>query len=152
MKIWRLIAHHRTPTEAVETFPRISKIAIGWSQVGDLNERRPVNASEIGVLIKESIPGITNAALGGPSLWRFYHEMMAGDHVIVSDGKRRHYVMEVTGPYQFTEAEVVGYGHWRSAKILAMDPEELWRACARRPGKGESIRWTLCRLDRVTSS
>jgi predicted Mrr-cat superfamily restriction endonuclease len=152
MQIWRLIAHHSNPADAVETFPQASKIAIGWSQVGDLNAHRPANAPEIAVLIKKSIPGIKNAALGGPSLWRFYHEMMPGDHVIVSDGQRRHYVMEVTGPYRFTEGEVVGYGHWRSANKVPLDPEVLWRQCGRMPGKGESIRWTLCRLERTISS
>jgi hypothetical protein len=36
MKVWRLVAHHEDSAGAIEEMKQRSRIAIGWSKIGDL--------------------------------------------------------------------------------------------------------------------
>lgn len=151
MNVWRLIAHHNDPEEAILWSQGTSRIAIGWGWIGDLRGTSPQDAAAIGSLIRKMRPDLHNAHLGGPSLWRFYSEMAIGDLVILSDGNKRRAVMCITGPYEWTDnwkPRLSGnYYHQRSARIVHEDPNELWERCGARAAKGESIRWTLTRCN-----
>lgn len=93
---------------------------------------------------------LRSAQLGGPSLWRFYKEMLVGDLVIVSGGKPRCLVMRVEGDYQW-DSRVPGFRHWRPASLVTEgEAEKLWQRCGARVADGENIRWTLARCGNLT--
>lgn len=100
-------------------------------------------------MVRDAYAELDNAHLGGPSLWRFYHEMSIGDLVILSDGRSRRVVMRVTGPYEWTQNSLPApgdYYHQRSAELSDEDPNGLWEHCGRE-AQGENIRWTLLRCN-----
>lgn len=99
MGIWRLIAHHEDALGAVEEMKGRNRIAIGWSDTGDLSKANVSSSDDITALISRSHEGIPNAHLGGPSLWNLYHEVHDGDLVIVSANGKRKCVFEVIGAY-----------------------------------------------------
>ncbi len=68
MAVWRLIAHHANPEAQIQAFLDLGWIAIGWSEVGDLRQIRPMSAAEITPLVQSAYPQLENAHLGGPSL------------------------------------------------------------------------------------
>lgn len=57
-------------------------IALGWGWSGDLNHANPGNQHVIAGWILPHAPGT-----GGRCLWDFWHEMTAGDIVILRDGR-----------------------------------------------------------------
>lgn len=145
MNIWRLIAHHEEPVEAIELMKASDRIAIGWSGIGDLRQVAPQSTKDITRLISGSYPTLDNARQGGPSLWNLYAKMDIGDFVILNAGGRRICVFEVTGPYLFEEGSrtILGYSHQRPAVLTAIDAEELWARCGSDVADGDNIRWTL---------
>ena len=144
MNIWRLIAHHEYALESINQMVESGYIAIGWSDIGDLTEKRPKDQSEITNLISASYPTLDNAHLGGPSLWNLYKKINEGDFVIVNANGRRNCVFEVTGPYIFnSENPVLGYMHQRPAVLTNISAENLWRECGANVQEGQNIRWTL---------
>ncbi len=151
MRTWRLIAHHQDPDSAISWFRNQRRIAIGWGRIGDLRPSGARTATDITAMIRDAYPELSNAHLGGPSLWRLYDEMRAGDLVIVSDGKRRRLVMRVEGEYQWdprsSQVPPGDYQHWRPATLIREDPDELWQRSGAREASGENIRWTLARCD-----
>lgn len=145
MKIWRLIAHHEKATEAVELMTNSNRIAIGWSDIGDLSKAKPRGPSDITMLISEVRADHANANMGGPSLWNLYSDMQEGDFVILSANGRRRCVFEVAGPYVFEPGpgQILGYGHQRDAVRTDMDPDQLWESCGSAVAAGQNLRWTL---------
>ncbi len=144
MNIWRLIAHHEEGENAIELMKEKSRIAIGWSKIGDLILIGPKNASDITSSISLSYKSRNNSHLGGPSLWNLYSEMEEGDLVIINTGGRRRCVFEVGGPYFFNSTDsILEYYHQRFASLTDIDPERLWNDCGSKVLEGQNSRWTL---------
>tara|TARA_R110000782_G_scaffold240177_7_gene326632 strand:- start:2797 stop:3591 length:795 start_codon:yes stop_codon:yes gene_type:complete len=144
LNIWRLIAHHENGKEAIELMKDMSRIAIGWSAIGDLKTINPNSPSDISKAIVGAYPKLENSHLGGPSLWNLYATMKESDLVIVNANGKRECVFEVNGPYFFEdENDILGYSHHRVASLTSIDPEDLWSHSGSAVEKGQNIRWTL---------
>lgn len=147
MVIWRLIAHHEDADGAIKEMKVRNRIAIGWTEIGDLSTVKVSGPSDIAVLISKAyhpIP-IENSHLGGPSLWNFYHHMQVGDLVILNANGKRVCVFEVIGPYIYEsgQGQIMGYGHQRPACLTNLNPEDLWNSSGSSVADGQNIRWTL---------
>jgi hypothetical protein len=154
MNIWRLIAHHEEPDGAIEEMKKLSRIAIGWSSIGDLRKTNVAGSSDIAAMISKSYPTLENSHLGGPSLWNLYHVMQEGDLVILNAKGKRVCVFEVLGPYIYEsgDGQIKGYGHQRSACLTSINPEDLWNSSGSAVAEGQNIRWTLAScLESVTA-
>ena len=145
MNVWRLIAHHENPADAIQLMKQKNRIAIGWSAIGNLFGILPTNQSVITKAITQAYPDLDNANLGGPSLWNLYAKMKEGDFVILSAKGKRDCVFEVTGPYFFEDGEngIFEYRHQRPAHLTDIDPEALWRSLDPKFMEGQNQRWTL---------
>lgn len=142
MRLWRLIAHHELPDQAIEEMERRDRIAVGWSRIGDLSKNPPKDASDLTQRISMVYPDLDNAHLGGPSLWNLWR-MEPGDLLIANAHGKRRKVFEITGGYEYDEAGILEYSHLRRAVLTAMDPEHLWRAGGSSVMDGQNIRWTI---------
>src|SRR5579871_4956464 len=129
MNIWRLIAHHNDKDDAVKWVRNRGRLAIGWGKIGTI--RNFHSADDITVAIKAHYPALRNAGSGGVCLFDFCYRMQQGDFVILSTGSKRVLVMEVEGDYEFrplSQPHPTGdYQNQRTAKIVPIDPDELWR-------------------------
>jgi len=145
MNIWRLIAHHKKPDEAIELMIEKSRIAIGWSDIGDMTKLSPKNQSEITRAIKKAYPHLNNAHLGGPSLWNLFRKMRKGDLVTLNAKSRKICVFEITGEYFFEDGDckIFGNSHQRQASLTSIDPKDLWQSSGASFLNGENQRWTL---------
>ena len=146
MNVWRLITHHHLPEEALAWSRKNGRLAIGWSRVQDINRQGYASPKEITAAIEQCHPETRNAGAGGTNLWDFFFSMRVGDLVILSTGGKRTLVMEVTGDYEFKdkpEDSIGGYTHQRTARILPVDPDRLWRLAGGQPSIGQCIRWPL---------
>lgn len=145
MSIWRLIAHHETPDTAIEEMKQRNRIAIGWTDIGDLRQANVSSQSEITELISAVYPEADNSQLGGPSLWNLYQNIQVGDLVILNAKSKRVCVFEVVGPYLFEPGagQILGYGHQRTACLTDIDPEDLWSKSGSAVSAGQNMRWTL---------
>jgi hypothetical protein len=141
-----LIAHHEDPLQAIETMKFTDRIAVGWSEIGDLRNSPPHDASDIADRIRVSYPKLDNSQLGGPSLWNLL-AMREGDLVIVNGHGKRQCVFEITGPYFFAKDEdgILDYHHQRRAVLTEIDADSLWTANGGVVADGQNIRWTLVR-------
>jgi ppGpp synthetase/RelA/SpoT-type nucleotidyltranferase len=145
MKTWRLMAHHQNPVEAVHIYSEEGFIAIGWGHTGELQGSNFTSHQEITKQITSTWPDAHNAGQGGRVLWGFIHELSRGDYVIVSVPGRRMLVMEVTGDYFWepsTDDVLLNYQHRRPAKVVDIDPDELWTQHGGIKSPWNS-RWTL---------
>ncbi|WP_080762067.1 MULTISPECIES: HNH endonuclease [Pseudomonas] len=149
MKVWRLVAHHEDSAGAIEEMKQRSRIAIGWSKIGDLRGASIDGSRRIGGLISRSYPELKNSNFGGPSLWNLYKRMSEGDLVIVTSKSKRCCVFEVVGPYIFESdlEQIKGYGHQRSACLTSIDAEALWKEVGGKESSGQNSRWTLFECD-----
>ena len=148
MKVWRMIAHHEKPELAIRLAQKEGKLRMGWGRIGDLSKRQILVPNDITRLIQEYYPDSTNFAHGGASLYGFAKDMEIGDLVIVSTGRRRDAVMEVTGDYHWNprgHSQLGDYQHERKARMTSHDAEDLWRQAGMRAAFGFNIRWTLVR-------
>lgn len=145
MSIWRLIAHHADPCGAIEVMKHRNRIAIGWTAIGDLRQSSTPDQSSITRLISKKSLHLKNANLGGPSLWNFYQLMELGDLIILNADGKRICVFEVVGPYVYEsgQAEIMGYGHQRTACLTDLNPDDLWVKSGSAVANGQNIRWTL---------
>ena len=145
MAIWRLIAHHHDPYGAIELMKQRNRIAVGWTDIGDLRLANVQSQSGIAALILEAYPDLDNAHLGGPSLWNLYQNMAPGDLVILNARSKRVCVFEVIGPYVYESGagEILGYSHQRSACLTDLNPEHLWGKAGSAVARGQNMRWTL---------
>jgi hypothetical protein len=154
MHIWRLVAHHDEPDAAIGLMQQRSRIAIGWTAVGDLRKQGIRSQGEVTALIQAAYPGIDNAHLGGPSLWNFHREATPGDFVILTAKSRRVCVFEITGPYLYVGAdeEIIGYAHQRAAVPTDIDPDDLWDRSGSAVARGQNSRWTMARCSEPASA
>jgi hypothetical protein len=145
--VWRLIAHHAAPAEALRWSANSNLIAVGWGGIGSVGEGGYASAQNISSAIRETYPDLHNSGSGGVCLYNFCFHVKVGDLVIISGNGRRSLVMEVEGDYQFKphpEAQPIGdYQHQRKATSLPIDPDALWRQAGGGPRDGHNIRWTL---------
>ncbi len=120
MAIWRLITHHSDPERMLNIYRRDSRIAMGWSLIGDLRVSNPTNSDRI----QQSIKGIKAYAMfrntsAGRCLWGLYDEMKPGDLVILSVGKGAlKDVVEVAGPYEYVVHPVDSDDYNHSRKVI----------------------------------
>jgi hypothetical protein len=144
-QVWRLVAHHEEPGQSLEAMQATHRIAIGWSDVGDLRKLNPRSTTEIGAAVNRARPGTTNAMLAGPSLWNLYYEMNVGDKVIVTSKSKRKLVFEVLSDYFFDDEDpILNYSHMRAVATTELDAEELWKATGGE-AEDQNVRWTLFR-------
>lgn len=146
--VWRLVSYHEEADadRIADEMVRRGVIAIGWSDVGDLEKAVPQSSEAIGSCIREAYPTLQNSHTGGPSLWNFWRNMMPGDLVIIVARSRRKHVVEVTGDYCYSVEGIGGYCHLRSAALTPLNGDELWEASGGKAADGESMFWTLTRL------
>ncbi len=131
---------------AYDTLLGRGRVAIGWSDIGDLSVLSPSNSEDISSKLKSIRPDVKNSMMAGPSLWNLYKEVELGDQVIITAKGKRACVFEITGPYIFDqENSVIGYSHQRPAALTDIDPEQLWRASDSSVAEGENVRWTLAK-------
>ena len=147
--VWRLMAHHEHPTAVADRARTEGRLWIGWGEIGDVSQNPYHSARDIAQAIRHHYPQLNNAHLGGPSVWRFFHDMQLADLVVVSTRKGPALTMEVTGPYEWErtndEPPLTGnYFHHRAAQITDLDPNILFRQ-AGGIAVGENRRWTLFR-------
>lgn len=154
MRIWRLIAHHENPHGAIDRMKELNRIAIGWSDIGDLQQLGIDGPSSISKLITVAYPKLDNAHLGGPSLWNLYQNMEIGDLVIVNANSSRNCVFEIIGPYIFedNEQDIFGYSHQRPASLTNLEADELWVRAGSNVAPGQNIRWTLAGCSETTAA
>ncbi|MDB6062523.1 MAG: endonuclease [Verrucomicrobiaceae bacterium] len=146
MQIWRLVAHHEESDKALKQMKETGRVAIGWSDLGDLSILNPQNSKDISSEIKLVKSDTSNAMMAGPSLWNLYSEVEIGDQVIVTANGRRECVFEITGNYIFDkENAILGYAHQRPAALTDIDPQILWLASDSSVADGENVRWTLAK-------
>lgn len=106
--------------EADTLFLDTNKIALGWSEISDL-ETIPATRDAFKQKIKETYP---NAKPGSwpnnaGQLFRFIHEMKIGDAVLYPSNKdKKVHIGEITGDYQYQPLEKTCYVHQRSVKWL----------------------------------
>lgn len=153
VNIWRLIAHHEDGKKAIELMTALSRVAIGWSEIGDLRKVSPNGPSDITKEISHAYPNLDNAHLGGPSLWNLYSLMAEGDLVIVNANGKRECVFEINGPYFFDrDQNILGYSHQRLASLTGINPEELWNSNGSSVEEGQNMRWTLAACTKSSSA
>jgi hypothetical protein len=153
MQVWRLIAHHEAPAYgqdaagAVDWTLRSRRIAIGWGLIGDLATAGFHSAADIKSAIRLAYPGLGNAHNGGASLWSFLN-MAVGDLVIVRGKGATPLVVEVAGPYQYSQNTPFNgdhYNHQRAVNPTQLDPNAIWRAHPRELGQSVYSTLVLCK-------
>jgi hypothetical protein len=146
VNVWRLITHHKRPEDFLQMAKNEGRLAVGWSDIGDITQHGYDTPEKIARAIKREMPDNPSAHLGGPSLWRFSYKVKIKDLVILSTGKRRDCVMKVTGEYFYAEMREgrlsEDYQHQRTAQVVPKDADELWEK-AGGLAVGETIRWTF---------
>lgn len=155
VNVWRLMAFnepgHRQ--QMIQWAINNSRIAIGWTEVGTLNQYETPGDIQHKVFdIYEGPPGRSPTA--GIQLWNFRggthpfypgvqggpdpHRlaMQCGDLVILkANGYGESVVMRVQGPYELVPAgdttlPPFGYGHQRKAEVTDIGPQALWHAAS----------------------
>lgn len=86
-----------------------------------------------------------NVRYGSHSFFDFCFTMKPGDLVIVSDTTERRQVWEVAGDYDYVDATAAPLNdrHQRQARLLDMDPNELWVRAGGRLVEGQINLQTL---------
>ena len=146
--VWRLVAHHEFPQDAVRLSKKHRRIAIGWGAIGDLRKVGVGEPSDVSGHITNIYPTLQNAPHGGASLWNLYHHVGEGDLVIIKAGRRRELVMRVTGPYYWQprcDPKLGDYQHQRKAEQVGIDADGLWQRAGADCAPGENMYWTLFR-------
>jgi hypothetical protein len=126
--IWRLLISEDPEREN-------RRLAIGWGEIGDVRSLGSPGAIEEAIRhrnendLRHTHRGAANWRHGSFSLYDFCFKMKSGDLVILSigEGKRR-LVMEVVGSYEHVAPSQapVNYQHQRKARLVDMDPNDLW--------------------------
>jgi len=120
--IWGI--HAGRTGDAHSLFQKKNVIAIGWSKVGDLSgfaADREEFKTKISAAYPEMKPGAI--PVSGGQLFRFVHEMKAGDFVVYP-GKfdKQIHVGEIVGEYTYDTSMVSTYPNRRSVKWLNSFP------------------------------
>lgn len=151
MNIWRLVAYHnkKFADEVIEKMIDNDKIAIGWSEIGDLNNL--VTQKRISEKINEKYPTLNNNMHGGASLIRFYSEMDVGDLVVITNDSKKICVFEIIGDYFYSKNEdsIYQYNHQRNAvKVNSSYEKEILNLVSNlNYAEGENQRWTIFKYD-----
>ena len=141
--VWRILID-----ELDTTLPWMlehSRLAIGWGEIGDVRSFGSLDAIAAAIKVRnQDHPKHTgkqhaNVQHGCASLSDFCLQLKPGDLVIVSDKVRRRQVWKVVGDYECVEplAAPLNYQHQRQARILAMDPDALWRRAGGKLSPGQ---------------
>lgn len=153
MQVWRLVAHHKASAEALQQMKNRGRIAIGWSDIGDLALLNPQSSKDISSKLTAIKPNASSPMMAGPSLWNLYSNIEIGDQVIVNAKRKRECVFEIIGEYVFDKNNsIIGYSHQRPAALTDIDPQELWLASDSDVAEGENIRWTLAKCKGTKNS
>jgi len=151
--VWRLITHHTNPDEALIWYQEHNLIALGWGNIGNLQNQQVNNQHDIAALYNQ-VYSQGNAGECGRCLWDFWNVMAIGDLVILGIGKgRRACVVEVVGNYLFNNnyppnvnAQMLdGYYHRRAVMPTKHEANDIWKQNAL-PAPGANIRHALCQL------
>ena len=156
VNVWRLMAfNERNYLQAVVQWAiHNNRIAIGWSEVGSLNQYgTPGDIQHQVIAIFQVLPAANPTA--GIQLWNFrggahqFHAqaqggphthrlaMQCGDLVILKAREwRQSVVMRVQGPYEYVprvsvELPPYGYRHQRKAIPTDCSPQALWNEAGR---------------------
>lgn len=118
-KIWMVRAGQGS--YLIDEFLQRSCIAIGWREVGDLNENSDMTIHELKDRFKAVYPddseGRVRQCVG--QIWRFWRSFSIGDKVVTYDaGAREYYLGTITSEYQY-DGEL-GYPHYRSVAWMDM--------------------------------
>ncbi len=148
--LWRLITHHEYPDDALQWYLNHSLIALGWGDIGDLQNQQINCQTDISVLCNQ-VYGPGNTGECGRCLWDFWQIMATGDLVILgTGGGYRACVVEVVGNYFFdityppsvNAQRLDGYYYRREVKLTNYNADVLWRRSNLAPGA--NIRFALC--------
>lgn len=131
--VWRLLIE-----EPEDTLPWMSgnkRIAIGWGEIGDVRLLGSLDAIAKAIRERnENHPDYAgrpaaNVQHGSHSLYDFCFTMKPRALVIISDRVQRRQVREVVGGYDYVDqsAAPLNYRHQRDARLVDMDPDDLWR-------------------------
>lgn len=153
MQIWRLIPW----ADKYGTSPKIvsrrmlshRRVALGWSDIGDLTQVQPASAGSISQLIRinPGYIGLGNSAAGGRCLWALLREMRLGDLVIITVEGTPWMVMEVASEYVYERDNALvadDLWHRRVAERTAESAKTLWHTHVVAPTW--NIRWPLVRM------
>ena len=124
--------HAARTGDAHSLFLQRKCIAVGWSAIGDLSkiapEREAFKAAVAASYPDKKPGGIINSA---GQLYRFVHEMKAGDHVAYpSKNDRQIHLGKVEGPYQYSPTGEEGYPNRRPVKWLKALPRTAFSQAA----------------------
>jgi predicted Mrr-cat superfamily restriction endonuclease len=151
MNVWRLMTHHEDTESALRWTRLNNRIAMGWGGTGDIVKQGYRSRQEISAQISSWNHISDNAGQGGACLWAFCYLMTNDDLVILSTKRGRMLVVQVTGPYEWTEekpdfgGDYKDYQHQRRVQITSYDANKLWHLAGGKPAKGYNPRWTLVR-------
>ena len=153
VNVWRLMAFGEEGygPQMIQWAIDNNRIAIGWSEVGNLIQY--ATPAGIQKRVRDIFGGPRNpggAPTAGIQLWNFrggsypFHARaqngpdphrlaMRGGDLIILKTRRRSRVMRVKGPYEYVARgdetrPPFGYQHQRKAEITCIDGEALWRA------------------------
>lgn len=149
MNIWRLISFHEEALkpQVTQRFIDHGRIAIGWGNIGNLNQY--ATKAAIGEAIRHHYINPTNSNIGGPSLWHMCANVQVGDLVIVDAQKAWARVVEVTSGYEWSNAQpnVVDFpDYWHQRSIIPrddIDASQLLKVTGTRPSPGQSAQLVL---------
>ncbi len=144
MTVWRLMAHWHEPDKTVAWARKNGRVGIGWDDIGDV--RLYSSAQAISEAVKSAIPGLSNWPFSGTQLWDFSRVMQKDDFVILGTFSGRAQVMQIIGDYEFNENSDTPAGgclHQRAARVVAVNPDTLWKLAGSDAAPGYSKRWTL---------
>jgi hypothetical protein len=141
--VWRLLIDE--PETTLPWMLDHNRLAIGWGEIGDVRSFGSLDAIAAAIKVrnqhhpKHAGKPHANVQHGSTSLSDFCFRLKPGDLVIVSDKVRRRQVWEVVGDYEYVEASAapLNYQHQRQARIVAMDPDALWRRAGGKLCPGE---------------
>ena len=116
--------HSGETGDAESLFFQNNLLALGWQATGDLSKLKP-DREEFKALLSKSYPDMKPGAIpvNGGQLYRFIHELKAGDVVLYPSMNDRmiHYA-KVVGGYVFKPAKAHTYPHQRAVKWIKSVP------------------------------
>jgi restriction system protein len=121
-KLWGIHAGHTGDADSLFLHKHV--IALGWNQVEDLSKLK-ADREDFKAAVERAYPEKTGGVIpnNAGQLFRFVHEMKAGDLVLYpSKQDRLVHVARVEGPYRHDPTMAPGYPHQRPVKWLTTIP------------------------------
>lgn len=122
LTVWGI--HAGKFSEADPLFLKKNVIAIGWQEAGNLSGL-PADREAFKKLVAKTYPDDKPGAVpvNGGQLFRFVHEMKAGDFVVYpSKTDKQIHIGQIEGPYQYTPELDRHYANTRPVKWLKVLP------------------------------